>query len=154
MAPPLKYPIRLSEEEQLQLKTLTTTGVHAARTIKRAQILLMSHEGKTIQHITDVLDIAPMTVNNIRKKYFTEGMNPALYERPRPGRPCTFDGKDRAAITGIACSEVPAGHAKWSVRLIAYKAVEIHLVDSISPTTVHYILKKTKSSRTAKGRGA
>lgn len=153
MAPPLKYPVHLTEEEQVELKALTRKGKNAARTIKRARILLLSHEGKTIRHICDVLDVSAMTVNNIRKKYWDSGLDAALYERPRPGRPCTFDGKDRAAITGIACSEAPEGRAKWSIRLIADKAVKMNVVNSISPGTVYHILKKTKSSRTANAHG-
>jgi putative transposase len=154
MSPPLKYPVCLTADEQAQIKTLTTKGKTSARTIKRAQILSLSHDKKTIQHITDVLDVSAMTVNNIRKKYGAGGLELALYERPRPGRPLIFDGKDRAAITSIACSEPPEGHARWSVRLIADKAIELNVVDDISPATVFHMLKKTRSNRTENGSGA
>lgn len=154
MAPPLKYPIDLTPDEQIQLKAITNKGKTSARTFKRAQILLLSDARKTVQHITDVLDVSAVMVNNIRKRYTQGGLDLALYDRPRPGRPLVFDGKDRAAITCIACSEPPKGHAQWSVRLIADKAVEMNVVDSISPATVFHILKKTKSNRIANGRGA
>ena len=154
MPRPVKHVVQLSEEEQQQLKLLTSKGKAHARVVKRAHLLLLSHEGKNVQQIMDALHVTHGTVNNIRKKYCVSGMEAALYDAPRSGRPEKFDGKDRAAITSIACSEAPEGHAKWSVRLIADKAVEIGVVDGVSPSTVHYILKKTKSNLIAREAGA
>ncbi|WP_353544518.1 helix-turn-helix domain-containing protein, partial [Deinococcus xinjiangensis] len=154
MGRPVKHEVRLSAEEEQQLKVLTSKGKTNARVVKRAHILRLSHEGKTVQDIMDALHVTHGTINNIRKKYCDHGLAAALFDAARPGRPEKFDGKDRAGITGIACSEAPEGHAKWSVRLIRDQAVELGVVDGIAPSTVFYILKKTKSSRTAKGRGA
>ena len=154
MGRPVKHEVRLTEEDKQQIKTLASKGKTNARVVRRAQILRLSHAGKTVQHIMDALHVTHGTINNIRKKYCEHGLEAALFDAARPGRPEKLDGKDRAGITSIACSEAPEGHAKWSVRLIRDKAVELGLVDGIAPSTVFYMLKKTKSSRTEKGRGA
>lgn len=154
MAPKPKYLINLTIEEQEKLNELSSKGQISARTMKRIQVLLLSHQHKTIGYIKEALGVSGGMINDTRRKYTEAGLDAALYEKPRPGRPAIYDGKDRAAITGIACSKPPEGYAKWSIRLIADKAVELGVVDSISTGTVFHILKKTKFNRIEKGRGA
>lgn len=79
----------------------------------------------------------------LRCQFATEGLDAALEEKPRSGRPKHFTGRDAAAITVLACTDPPEGYAKWSMRLIADKAVELEYVSTISYQTVHNILKKT-----------
>ena len=151
---PRLYPVVLSHDQEQYLETLTRKGKHGARLLRRAQTLLLAYRGLSDDAIRTTLNVSLLTVKNTRKKFAQQGLEAALHDAPRPGRPQKFDGKDRAAITGIACTEAPLGRARWSVRLVADKAAELALVDGIAPSTVHYILKKTRSSRTENGNGA
>jgi hypothetical protein len=80
-------------------------------------------------------------------RYLAEGLEAALSDKPHSGRPIEIDGQARAKITALACSKAPAGHARWRLRWLADKLVELGLVDSISHDAVKEILKKTASSR-------
>ena len=93
------------------------------------------------------------TIKRIRKAYVEEGLKAALEDGKRSGRPSIFDGKTRAKLTALACSPAPEGYSQWSLRLLADKAVELKLVETISHTEVAKILKKTTSNRTSKGSG-
>ena len=139
-------PITLSEAEQTELRLLINQGVHSARMIKRAQILLHSHAGKKPQEIASWLDTCLGTVYNVRQRYQTEGMDGALHEKPRPGQPVKLDLRQEAAITMLACSDAPDGHARWTIRLLADRVVKAEIVDSIAPETVRRFLKKTNLS--------
>lgn len=154
MPRPLRYKVELSSEQEHSLKAMTTKGSHRARVITRAQILLMAHRQLGDLAINEALGISVQMAQSVRKRFVLGGLDAALYDAPHTGRPAKFTGQDRAAITALACSEAPTGHAQWSVRLLAEKAVELNVVDGIAPSTVFYILKKTRSSRTAKSSGA
>ena len=93
------------------------------------------------------------TVFNIKRRYLAQGLDVALYDRPRPGKPPKIDGAARAKITALACSTAPTGHARWTLRLLADKAVELGFCESISHETVKEVLKKPRSNHTARGRG-
>lgn len=104
-------------------------------------MLLLSDEcrkkgAKTDLEISEILDVSLVTIHRIRRQFVEEGFHEALEEKPRSGRPKHFSGKDAAQITALACSTPPEGHAKWSMRLIADKAVELGYVDTISYQTV------------------
>ncbi|MCB9229484.1 MAG: helix-turn-helix domain-containing protein [Deltaproteobacteria bacterium] len=94
--------------------------------------------------ISDALKCDPATVRNVKRRYISGGLENAIYDSPRPGAPIKFDGKVRAKITALACSQAPEGHAKWSLTLLADRAVELDIVKNISHTQVGTILKKTK----------
>ena len=150
----LRYVVQLTEDQETYLTQLVRSGINKARVIRRAQTLLMAHRAIGDQSIHEALSVSLQTVKATRKTFAQSGLEAALYDAPRPGRPQKFDGQDRAAITSIACTEAPAGYAKWSLRLVARTAVELQLVDGIAPSTVYYILKKMNFSRTASGNGA
>ena len=154
MSRPLRYVVQLSAEQEQTLKTMVSKGSSKARVMTRARILLMTHRQMSDSDISETLGISVQMVQATRKRFVLGGLDDALFDAPHTGRPAKFDGKDRAAITALACSEAPEGHAQWSIRLLAEKAVELNVVDEIAPSTVFYILKKTRSSRTAKGSGA
>lgn len=146
-----KYRVRLTKKQRKELKKLTHSGVIAARKLNRAQVLLLSDEGrpdgrKTDQEIADVLEISTATVVRIRQRFVQEGLEVALTEKPRPGKPRQLSGKDKAAVVALACSDPPEGYARWSLRLLADKLVELELVDHISHTSVKEVLKKTNLS--------
>lgn len=103
--------------------------------------------GKTLQAVATTLGVDYNTVALWRDKYKEQGLA-CLQEAARAGRPIIIDGTQRAQITALACSDAPAGRAKWSLRLLADKVVELGYGDAISHTQVGNILKKTRSSRT------
>src|SRR5215207_10791077 len=93
-------------------------------------------------------------VINVKRRYLGEGLTAALHDKPRSGKPARIDGVARAKITALACSTAPAGHARWTLRLLADRAVELGFCESISHSTVQEVLKQTDSSRTVRSRGA
>ena len=100
------------------------------------------------------LGLSLQTVFNIKRRYLSQGFDVALYDRPRSGKPPKIDGTARAKITALACSKAPTGHARWTLRLLADKAVELGFCESISHQAVKEVLKKTGSNRTANAPGA
>lgn len=148
-----KYRVKLTNRERKYLKKLTTTGKESARKLNRARILLLSDEAnpeaaESDPEIARILGVSSATVTRIRQRFIEEGLRPALNEKPRPGAPPKFSGKERAEITALACSDPPEGHGRWSLRLLADKLVELELIESISYKTVGEVLKKTNSNPT------
>jgi transposase len=145
-----QFLVQLSTHERERLQGIIRSGKHKARKITRCRILLLADglDGKTDQEIADALNVSLATIFGIRRRYSQEGLESAISERPRSGQPPKFKGKAAAKITAIACSTPPAGQAKWTLRLLADRAVELKIVDSISHQSVSNVLKKTNSSRT------
>lgn len=139
--------IKLSNDELCSLKTLLSRGTASARTQTRARVLDLLHRGQRSDRIAETLKITTATVFNIKRRYQREGLQAALFDKPRCGRPIEIDGTARAKITALACSSAPQGRARWSLRLLADKAVELGFVESISHNAVKDVLKKTGSSR-------
>lgn len=141
-------PIKLSNDDLSSLKTILRRGTTSARTQTRARVLDLLHRGHHPDQVAETLQLSGATVFNIKRRYLDEGLDAALFDKPRSGKPPTIDGKMRAQITALACSRAPEGHAGWTLRLLADKAVELGFVETISHTGVKKILKKTASSRT------
>jgi len=140
--------IQLTEEERRSLKTLFRSGKGANRQQTRARILDLLDQRVAPLKIAQTLSCAAGTVYNVKRRYEQEGLNSALTDKPRSGRPVEIDGAQRAKITALACSSAPEGHTRWTLRLLADKAVELGFVESLSHNAVKEILKKTASSRT------
>lgn len=143
-----KYAINLTLEERARLNRLTMQGKIQVRKLKRAKILLLadakhSQGNKNDKEIAEKVDVSPATVERVRRAYVAGGVDGALVEKPRSGRPPTIQGKERAKITALACSTAPTGHARWTLRLLAEKVVDLEILERISHTTVRDILKKT-----------
>jgi transposase len=98
--------------------------------------------------IKKFLGCSPTTVYNVKHRYQAEGLESALAEKPRSGKPRQISGETCAQITALACSDAPAGHSRWTLRLLADKAIKLGFCDSISHNHVGAILKKTNSART------
>ena len=131
--------IKLTERDYNRAKRITKQGKESARTITRANILLLANRKKKTKEIADILEVCPETVGRTKKKYVEHGLNYAINERKRPGAPIKVDGRTEAEIITLACSNPPEGRAKWSLRLIAEK---IKL--EVSHVTVYNTLKKMK----------
>jgi len=138
-----KKPLKLKAGDLKELKRLTRSGTLKARKLNRCRILLLASKGKKRVEIAEAVAVAPVTVDEILRRYKQGGLWNALNERPRSGTPATFTGRDKARITALACSTPPEGRSRWTLRLLADQAVELDIVDTISYDTVATILKKT-----------
>lgn len=152
--PAIKYVVDLTDDERGQLMEITRRGRSPARKLKRAMIVLKADEGRGDGEIAQMVDVGLATVGRRRKRFVEEGLEMALSERPRSGRPLEIGGKQQAHIIAVACSQPPEGHARWSLRLLAEKAVELEIVESVSPEGVRKLLKKTRSSPGRRSNGA
>jgi putative transposase len=142
-----KEHVTLSEADRTYLQNLIKKGSLPAKTYKRAVALLELDRGRTFTEVAAIVGAVIQTVSTWAKKYRESGLE-VLTDKPRPGRPTVIDGLQRAKITALACSKPPEGYDRWSLRLLADKAVELELVESISYGEVRLILKKTNSSHT------
>lgn len=140
--------IELSKEERSSLKTLFSAGNGSNRRQNRARILDLLARNTKASEIAALLDCSPTTVYNVKHRYQSEGLESSLAEKPRSGKPSRISGESRARITALACSDAPAGYARWTLRLLADKSVEMGFVDAISHNHVALILKKTNFDRT------
>lgn len=137
-----KQHVSLSEEDRQYLNNLISKGEQPVRLYKRALALLELDRGKTYTSVAETVGVSQPTASSWAKKYKEMGLL-CLQDKPRSGRPTEFDGRQRAKVTALACSEAPEGYGQWSLRLLAEKAVELEYCDSISHTQVANILKKT-----------
>jgi len=140
-----KEHITLSDTHRTQLQELLKKGTLPAKTYKRAFALLELERGRTFSEVAQSVGVVYQTVSNWTSRYQEAGLE-FLSDSPRPGRPRMIDGLQKAKITALACSEPPTGYARWSLRLLADKAVELEMVESVSYGEVRRILKKTNSS--------
>lgn len=153
MARPLTR-FTLSAADQAALENFTRTGYRPVRAVRRAQALLALAQGIGQQAAGQAAGLSRQTVSQVRRRYEAAGWQAALAEAPRSGGPLRFDGAQRAAVTALACTPAPVGHSRWTLRLLADKAVELALVETISHETVGQVLKKTSCSPTASSTGA
>lgn len=142
-----KEHVKLSEADRTYLEKLLKKGSLAAKTYKRASALLELDRGRTFTEVAQIVGVTKQTASTWAKKYKEIGLE-SLQDKPRPGRPIVIKGAERAKVTALACSDPPAGYKKWSLRLLADKAVELEYVEAISYGQVRLILKKTTSNPT------
>ena len=147
-----KYPVILSDTERDRLKQLIASGTASARKLTHTRILLKADDGAqgagwVDEKVAEAVETSQPTVARIRRQYFEEGLDAALNRRP-PTREYQrkLDGESEARLVALACSEPPKGAARWSLRLLADKLVELEIVEDVSYQTVRRTLKKTPSS--------
>jgi len=150
-----KYVVKLSAEERERLTALIQSGKHPARKLTRARILLKADageagEGWSDSRIAAALDTGLVTVARIRQQLVEEGFEAVLTPKrsPASARQRIFDGAAEAKLTALACSEPPKGRARWTLRLLEDKVVELNIVARVSDNTIGRTLKKTSLSRT------
>lgn len=144
---PKRYLVRLSEEEQQYLKDLVSTGKTVAYRIKHANILLnidVNGSGWTDAEAAMAFSCHRNTVANLRQRLVKQGLEAALARKPkqRPSRQRVCDGASEAKLIALRCGEPPVGQARWTLRLLADRAVELEIVPAISHETVRQVLKK------------
>ena len=148
------YKVTLLANEREELAAITHKGSHQSQKVINALILLNCDEGEFNDHhsrgedVATILRISMRKIDRVKKRFVEEGLDAALgrqqsqrsYERKA-------DGEFEAHLVALSCGEPPQGYARWSLRLLADRAVELEYVDSISYETVRRVLKKTKSNR-------
>ena len=155
-----KYIVRLTGEDREQLQALIRKGKCPAKRLLKARILLKADvsepgEGWSDSRIVEALDTSPSMVYRVRRQLVEEGFEAVLSRKQRatPAVAPIFDGEKEAKLIALACSKPPTGYARWSLRLLEDKVVELAIVERASDSTIGRVLKKTLSSRTAASNG-
>ena len=143
-----RYVVNLTEDERASLEELTRRARVSGLKRQRALILLKADDGLTDREIADELEVGLVTVERVRKRCLERGIVATLDRKPQetPSRPRKFDGASEAKLTQIACSEPPAGQARWTIGLLADKLIELKVFESVSKSSVQRSLKKANSS--------
>jgi transposase len=148
-----KHLVLLTAEQRQLFEEMTRTGTHTARSLTHARILLMADTGpegdaESDDTIAEAVGVHPGTVARVRKLFVASGSQAALHRKPPTGRQYRkLDGEQEARLVAMACGPIPGGRARWTLKLLADRLVELRVVESIDPATVHRALKKTRSSR-------
>lgn len=148
--PLIRYKVTLEAQERVMLQQIATRGRHSSQKVLNALILLKCDEGQfqdrklTNQEIADVLPVSMKKIDRIKKRFVEQGLEAAL-DKQKAERTYTrkADGDFEAHLIALSCGKPPQGHARWSLRLLADKMVELRYTDSISHETVRRVLKKT-----------
>jgi len=149
-----KYVVRLTEEERDRLNELIRKGKRSAQLLRKARILLKADvsdagEGWSDSAIAAALDTSIATIERTRRQLVEEGFEAVLTRKynPQSARPRIFDGAAEAKLIALTLSPAPDGFARWSLRLLEEKVVELHIVERASDNTIGRTLKKTVSNR-------
>ena len=153
MAP--RYRVTLTEEERRDLEAISTKGKRAARTVLYARALLLLDVGEFGQNwivakVAEALGTTTRSLEHLKKRFVEEGLPAAIVRKVRvkPPREIQFGGEFEAHLLALACSDVPEGRERWTVRLLAEKLIELKIVPTVSPMTVCNTLKKMNLSLT------
>jgi transposase len=148
-----RYRVTLTKEERKELEAMTHRGKMHARRFIHARALLLCDAGPhgpawNVADVAAALGVSSRAIEHLKKRFVEEGLEAALERKPRekPPREVIFDGAFEARLIALACSDVPEGHRRWTVRLLADKAVELKFAESVSHMTVQRVLKKTNLS--------
>jgi transposase len=155
-----KYVVRLSAEERAQLDELIKKGKRSAQLLTKARLLLKADvseagEGWSDSRIAAALDTSIATIERTRRQLVEEGFEAVLTRKynPNSARPRIFDGAAEAKLIALTLSAAPEGFARWSLRLLEEKVVELQIVERASDNTIGRTLKKTFSNRTSSSNG-
>lgn len=147
-----RYHIRLNADEVKDLRAVINKGKHTSQAFRAAYVLLNCDEGDfsdkvTNEQVSKVLKIGMRTIDRIKKRFIEGGLDGVLERKPSTRvYEVKLDGDVEAKLVQLCCSDPPEGYAKWSLRLLADKMVELNYVESISYVSVGNLLKKTNLS--------
>ena len=148
-----RYRVTLTKEERKELESMTRRGKTHARRFIHARALLLCDAGAdgpawNVADVATALGVSSRAIEHLKKRFVEEGLEAALERKPRekPPREIIFDGAFEARLIALACSDAPEGRRRWTVRLLADKAVELSFAESVSHMTVQRVLKKTNLS--------
>jgi transposase len=141
------YKFTLTTDEKSELINYTQNGNHNSLKVRNSHILLNSDQGNpnklTTNKIADFLHISVRTIERVKKRFVEEGIDVCLMRKISSSKPIKkVDGEFEARLIALSCSEAPTGFAKWSLRLLADKMVELNYIESISHETIRRVLKK------------
>lgn len=139
-----KQHIQLNPDDRETLNRLVSLGQQSPKVLRRAMALLELDRGKTYFEVAQVLDVCYQTLARLKKQYEKKGLA-CLYDAPRSGRPVVLNDAQRAQIIALARSQPPAGHARWTLRLLAKACIESGLCEAISHTQVGHILRSANA---------
>lgn len=149
-----RYKVTLLQDERGDLEAITRRGSHRSQKVINALILLNCDEGAFNtqrlrgEDIATALRISMRKIDRVKKRFVEEGLDAALGRRPSSRvYQSKTDGEFEAHLVALSCGDPPKGYARWSLRLLADRAVELEYIDSVSYETVRRVLKKTNSSR-------
>ena len=155
-----RYRVTLTKEERKELEAMTRRGKTHARRFIHARALLLCDAGTdgpawNVADVAAALGVTSRAIEHLKKRFVEDGFEAALDRKPRgkPPREVIFDGAFEARLITLACSDAPEGHRRWTVRLLADKAVELRFAESVSHMTVQRVLKKTNLSLTSASTG-
>ena len=140
------HPVELPAADTATLRGILKKGTHKSRKITRARALLLMGNGKGAAAVQAEAGICASQYYSLKRRYLAAGLVDALEERPRSGQPPKVTPALEAHLTSLACSEAPAGAARWTLALLTERVVELRYVDSISDETVRQVLKKVNLS--------
>ena len=150
-----RYKVTLTKEEREDLEAISTKGKRAARTVLYARALLLLDAGEygpkwVVAQVAEAVGTTPRSLEHIKKRFVEEGVSAAIERKQRvtPPREIQFGGEFEAKLLALACSDVPEGRERWTMRLLAEKMVELKIVPSVSPMTICNTLKKMNLSLT------
>ena len=146
--------IHLSAAERRKLKGFRSHGEHLAREVTRAHILSALHQAVPLASIQQVLGVSRMVIWRTRTAYAEGGLDHALEDAPRVGRPAKYGTAQEAEVVALACSEPPAGAARWTLRLLTAEARKRPQLRAVNRESVRLFLKKTSVNLGAKPCGA
>src|SRR6201990_2250750 len=132
----VRYRVDLSQEERAELGALLSGGKHAARKLRRAQILLAADGGASDEEIARTLGVGGSTVYRTKRRFVLGNLEAALSEEPRPGTARKLSSKEEALLVATACSQPPAGRARWTLELLAGEMVKLTEHAGLSRETV------------------
>jgi transposase len=139
-----RYIVTLTDTERAELRKLISVGKGAARRLTHARVLLKADQGLTDERIAAEVEVGTATVERVRKRFVEEGLGASLDpHRPDKPREHKIDGEVEAHLVAIACSSPPEGKARWILRLLADKLVELEYLPEVSHETVRQALKQT-----------
>ena len=139
-------PVCLPASDVSRLRAIVKKGTHPSRHITRARALLLMGQGKAAAAVQAGAGISDSQYHRIKQRYLAEGLDGALQERPRSGQPPKVTPVLEARITSLACSELPAGAARWTLSLLNEKLVSLDYIESISNESIRQVLKKANSN--------
>jgi len=137
--PPLLF--RLAPVDRRTLSALLQGGVQPVRVVLRALAVLALDRGDSAPSVATAVQLSPQAVRNIAQRYRADGLEAALYERPRPGAAEVLATADKQRIIAMACADPPVGAARWTVRLLTEEAVKRQIVPHVGRETIRVLLQ-------------
>jgi|SRR5579884_43522 len=133
-------PISLAADDLATVESMLRKGRWSARVLRRARILLLLHEKRSVKQAGDAVGAYPHTVRQVGWRYIREGLQPALRDRPRPGGKHRLTPPQRERVIAMVCGPPPSGRGRWTVRLVAKEAIVRGIAGKVGRETIRVLL--------------